>query len=435
MGALFGWLSRNGPYPDAAQKANIYYNGFGGSQSYGSRQLQTVPRHDWRSVKTPGWKTKKKRDMPINAFSAYSVMRQDSVAYAQQPFQTFENGHFVNRTRTWDGTTESFFPTLTELIWGNWSTADSNPSMRLAEQRALSKVSNQKINIAQAFAERKQTANLLVSSVNRFVTLAVAVRKGNFSKASEVLRGRPKLFQELTGAGSNLSAQRRFAKAKPVTWTSHREFLANGWLEYSYGWRPLLADVYGAAELCAQLATKSRPTSVTAQARSVDNRWDVGTKYGITARSQRHEEVKAKCKLWFDVTEQWRDSLKSTGISNPALLAWELLPYSFVADWFLPVGDYLGKLGAENGLAFVKGMTTANNVVRSTSTYVSNTEGYINVSIPPVWERAVFQDRIVLTTFPEAQLPRFQLDLNMSQVASGLALISQFFKPGRSIVR
>lgn len=431
MSSLFGWLSRNGPYPSASSVLNVYKDGFGGSLTYGTTQLEIVRNHGWGSVKTPGFKVKKSRDLPINAFSAYSVVTYDSVANVRQPFV---GGDGIRRIRSWTGASSVFFPTMT-AGWNQWSSAISSTDMRLAEQRALSKVSNQKINIAQAFAERKQTAGLLISSINRFATLAVAVRRGNFAKASEVLRGRPKFFQAITGVESNLSAQRRFARAKPVTWTSHREFLANGWLEYSYGWRPLLADIYGAAELCAQLATKSRPTSVTAQARS-EKLFPYGsTQYGLTVKATRKETVKAKCKLWFDVTEEWRDSLKSTGISNPLLLAWELLPYSFVADWFLPVGNYLGKLGAESGLSFVKGMTTANNVVFSQSTYVSNSEGYIDVVIPPLVEKAVFQDRVVLTTFPEAELPRFQLDLNMSQVTSGLALISQFFKPGKSIVR
>lgn len=29
------------------------------------------------------------------------------------------------------------------------------------------------------------------------------------------------------------------------------------------------------------------------------------------------------------------------GLTNPELVAWELVPYSFVADWFIPLGDWM----------------------------------------------------------------------------------------------
>jgi hypothetical protein len=35
------------------------------------------------------------------------------------------------------------------------------------------------------------------------------------------------------------------------------------------------------------------------------------------------------------------NSWGSFGLLNPAAVAWELLPFSFVVDWFLPVGRYL----------------------------------------------------------------------------------------------
>jgi len=29
-------------------------------------------------------------------------------------------------------------------------------------------------------------------------------------------------------------------------------------------------------------------------------------------------------------------------LNDPLSVAWEVMPWSFVADWFLPIGDYLG---------------------------------------------------------------------------------------------
>jgi hypothetical protein len=42
--------------------------------------------------------------------------------------------------------------------------------------------------------------------------------------------------------------------------------------------------------------------------------------------------------------------LSQIGVTNPLSLAWELVPYSFVIDWFIPVGDYLGSFDALVGV-------------------------------------------------------------------------------------
>jgi hypothetical protein len=44
------------------------------------------------------------------------------------------------------------------------------------------------------------------------------------------------------------------------------------------------------------------------------------------------------------------------GLEDPLSTAWELVPYSFVADWFLPIGDYLSASALSRALTgtFVK---------------------------------------------------------------------------------
>lgn len=64
-------------------------------------------------------------------------------------------------------------------------------------------------------------------------------------------------------------------------------------------------------------------------------------------------------------------NLSSFGVTNPASLAWELLPFSFVVDWFLPVGDFLSSLDAEFGMTFRRGIYSSQTDVDSTRTYVN----------------------------------------------------------------
>jgi hypothetical protein len=54
------------------------------------------------------------------------------------------------------------------------------------------------------------------------------------------------------------------------------------------------------------------------------------------------------------------------GIADPASLLWELTPYSFVLDWWVPVGDYLSAAGLLNSIQ------VSGEVVISTKSYFNS---------------------------------------------------------------
>jgi hypothetical protein len=42
------------------------------------------------------------------------------------------------------------------------------------------------------------------------------------------------------------------------------------------------------------------------------------------------------------ITENGNSSIAATlGLLDPELVAWELVPFSFVADWFIPIGQWM----------------------------------------------------------------------------------------------
>jgi hypothetical protein len=51
-------------------------------------------------------------------------------------------------------------------------------------------------------------------------------------------------------------------------------------------------------------------------------------------------------------------TLQDVGLSNPLLTGWEVLPYSFVLDWFVGVGDFLSAVNAFQGYSFKAGSCT-----------------------------------------------------------------------------
>lgn len=363
--------------------------------------------NQFSSVTTPGFKRLKKRSLPENSFHAWRTVQRDSTGWIQavQPNGWIETGLGKQVMST----------SLSALMKDPYGPDEPDVAAE-SVRRALKSLSNLKFNAAQAFAERKQTADLLIKSVNRFVTFAVLMRKGNFSAANRVLSGRRELF-----TGKRIPRD----TLKPPS----LDTFANIWLEYSYGWRPLVGDIYGSAELLAQVHDPAtpRPTRVTGTFSKSASWVNVHTDSGLTGRASMNHTVKAKTILYCEVESTALDLLKSTGLSNPALLAWELLPYSFVVDWVYPVGSYLENMNASSGLRFIRGSTSVLGRGSGRSSSSSDGSFYRTSAFPAELEWAELT-RTTLGGFPSASLPSFKFDLNVSQVTSGLALLSQIFR-------
>lgn len=151
----------------------------------------------------------------------------------------------------------------------------------------------------------------------------------------------------------------------------------------------------------------------------------------------RSHNKQTTAKLVYNV--RCEDSLKAvaanTGISNPALLAWELLPWSFVIDWFIPVGDYLESLSAFDGFTFSGG----SQVLVTRGDYFSNhsTQSYATWNRKRVvsgWRRReyLFFDRTSMgASLPPAVPPSFRYPLGgdpLARFTTAFSLMRGLFK-------
>lgn len=140
--------------------------------------------------------------------------------------------------------------------------------------------------------------------------------------------------------------------------------------------------------------------------------------------------------LSVDICLQYREwssslsTLQQLGVTNPLLLAWELVPYSFIADWFIPVGDYLQSLDRFLGKEFVKGcisktiQTTSRTklkALRSTNYWYT----FELKSCPESLYRIRFHNRTPYSSFPSTSLPTIDVNLNCSRMVDALSLLKQ----------
>lgn len=117
---------------------------------------------------------------------------------------------------------------------------------------------------------------------------------------------------------------------------------------------------------------------------------------------------------------------------NPASIAWELLPFSFVVDWFLNVGDYLRNL--ESKLVYQRYFRTGYKSNRTRVTIVQtavlretiSSGGWVTVYSDD-YSASLEQkgmERVVLHAFPAVPPLRLNPQLGASRLLNAAALLS-----------
>lgn len=275
-----------------------------------------------------------------------------------------------------------------------------------------------------ALLERKETEHLLTTSIGR-------VRKS--IQAVKDLRG-PAEMRKVHKAYLNRA---RFSKlGRPL---SKREIslsrVPEFWLEVQYGWKPLMSDVYDAMKavdfhqvnnnyrFSKSVAISQTDPAVRSQT-FYDGRYPADFQFKMIF--DRLERVKLRCDYQID-TSGALATLASLGLTNPIDLAWERLPYSFVIDWFIPLGKWFNSFDATLGRSFIAG--TRSNSIRETCTSgqllpTGTSPGFYVLGKTVGLEYNFFQfDRYVLTGFPSPALPAFKNPCSPTHVANALSLL------------
>lgn len=296
-------------------------------------------------------------------------------------------------------------------------------------EKVVTKVLAQHVHMANVLVEANKTIALISSSAVLLGQSFLQIWRGN------LIAGLKALIPKGTKEGASM-------------------FLA-----YRYGVEPLMKDVAGAAQHLAEWVANDRPFHVRAKesfevptAVYTLNKADIYPEileseddyvlpdYSVTIR----QDVDIKYHLTFGISDEFKNTLGRLGFTNPASVAWELTPFSFVIDWFAPIGNWLMRFSAFDGLVVKKIERTT--VIRTHVTAICLTDvipeldhtdeaGNLNTvatgsTLDLSYEfsdTCIQRELLSVYEFSSNPFPRLKNPVSVGHVANALALLRQIF--------
>lgn len=274
--------------------------------------------------------------------------------------------------------------------------------MNRAETEALLKVKNSVANYAVVLAEISKAAQQVGAIISAVANAYNHLKNGKRRAAARVL-GIPVRWKD--------------RKLKP-----NQEQLARDWLGLQYGLIPMYNDAYGIIEdLRARIRGRKPRFSVTRNVRTPF--FDVVSKGQALVLTQWVKGFHlAKVRFDFEMDDTFVRQIVEQGLTNPLEVAWELVPFSFVIDWFAPVGNLVSALDATMGASFKAGtLTKYGEVTRNGYLSSGAPKQYYAVEGKCSWEGRRLE-RSVYTQFPWP-MPYVKSPVSGMHLANALALL------------
>jgi len=215
--------------------------------------------------------------------------------------------------------------------WSNPWTDDGNFQIKVVE-RLTEQLSGSDFNMSVFLGELPQTINLLADTAIRIRKSVTQLRRGD-------LKGASRFLFEGTGRKPKLTHDWRKDAGRSVS-----KGIAQNWLELQYGWLPLLKDAEGAAQSIAHVLHYPFVKRYRATARHEDRLPNPTHVFGDTGwvdGSSMVFKVRKRAIVAYIQEDPNTNLLAALGVLDPELVAWELVPFSFVADWFIPIGQWM----------------------------------------------------------------------------------------------
>lgn len=207
------------------------------------------------------------------------------------------------------------------------------PDAGRAIARLLGKWRESDFDLGVTIGEGRESAMLIVERLKSIVQAVQAVSRGNIRGAIGALGG---------GGGGGGGKRSQLAAAAGN--------FSSAFLELELGWKPLIRDIYALSD---HIKVKPRKNVVRT---SLTTRGGVFPQPGFPA-GDIYGTNRRRLHLRVEVSQS-PSEIERLGLTDPLSIAWNLVGLSFIADWFLPIGDTLQMWHALQAMPVTKCCTT-----------------------------------------------------------------------------
>jgi hypothetical protein len=259
--------------------------------------------------------------------------------------------------------------TPSELINGTFPDPSWELQMRL-------KIKDTSVNLASSFAEFGETVGMLKQFANIGFEIYRDVRHGHFDR----------LIRRY-GQWQNIPA---------------------AILALNFGVKPLAKDI---ADSCAALSKKAEAPIVK--------------RFHVKANDSKEEtsgivDYSWKTTKYVTLYVEY-DPVKWTSITlgNPLEWAWEVIPFSFIVDQMIPIGDWLSSLDALKSVKSTIGTVTTKREYKA----VEHPTGYDSIDVLPTYSYKEHK-RAVVSGVPIPPLPTYKPSGSLMSVLNDLSVLA-----------
>lgn len=286
--------------------------------------------------------------------------------------------------------------------------------------------------VGMLFVQRRQTYGMMIDAVIRALVV-IHVAKAQYPRALGYLRKNPSITQrkakKLTSRYMTMLRNERSAKER-VRLSNLIYILrevSGLLLAVRYGWAPLMGTISGAAEVLSGDTTEDPPVRIKRSGKRQGSRYvwsdDNGGMCGEDGIFSQSVTIAGTAV----VSNPDLLLANKLGLVNPQYWAWDATPWSFIVDWWLPVGKFLNSFTATVGLSFLDASVTRGRYWNGTLTGAKwiNTDPW-----NPVWSKATMPTIGVIRSRTLGNPPQpfkvpYGTGLSVARAQNAYALIMQ----------
>lgn len=265
----------------------------------------------------------------------------------------------------------------------------------LANLQLLTRILNNPIHLPTFMVEAKETIQWLATRASSLHHVITNVKGSKWQKLVKIVNAdnekppravildhrRKKGYRYPTGYKQN----NRLPDKEPSGWSLKPA--AERWLEIQWAVKPLISDLAGLMILVYQLVAekklplyrkygreyreKERTLTLNAQQWPVNHQFFGANSARPTCKLQLKTLIEYRTEVYYTISPTYFEDLGAASLAAAALpAAFEVVPWSWLLDYGITIGDYLSLMDATLGMTFVSGTTSRRLLTRSAETSI-----------------------------------------------------------------